>query len=107
MAGISMGVVFEERRLRGFDSWSAIGFALGGTVLWVGAARAFFVGVYARPQGTVVRRSMWTVTVPWARSSRMPGAIGSGAAGLAGATSPADRAIDGLNAHLRRWREQR
>jgi hypothetical protein len=88
-AAILTGVIFEEGRLRGFGSPSAIGFALAALAFWIATARALFVGVWARPHGVVVRGPVRTVTIPWAEVKRISyEPMITGAAALGGATAP-------------------
>lgn len=90
LGGILAGVAFEEGRLRGFGSISAIGFAVAALLFGAGAVRAFFVGVLVRPDGIVVRRLERTIKIPWAEVARIGlEPMRSGAASLGGATSPA------------------
>jgi hypothetical protein len=133
-ACIFAGVVVYAGRHRGFDSRALIVFAFGAVVFWIAAARAPFLGVWARPRGIVLRWPMWTVTIPWAEVVRvtaepiLPAPVDVGGATLAviirrrpgrgeervelgvlrgyGGSKLAERAVEGLNAHLRRWRQR-
>lgn len=84
--GILAAVAVDEAGRR--DWLVALGF--GVAALWTGAAmaRSFFVGVYARPGGVVVRGLWLTKTIPWSEITEITaGRPTSGAAGTLGATT--------------------
>jgi hypothetical protein len=43
----------------------AVGFGVGAAVLWYVTMRAFFVGVFARANGVVIRGMWRTTKIPW------------------------------------------
>ncbi|RAO06709.1 PH domain-containing protein [Micromonospora noduli] len=127
MAIIVTGVAISEKNMV-----AAAGFGVGGLLCWIGAFRAPTLGVYAKPQGVVVREFTRTRTVGWGEILGIEMAGGEGSASLSGPVirrrgkggketvvelnalggyglfrpndSPGRQAVAGLNEHLKTWR---